>query len=414
MKIVYIHQHFCTNEGVSGTRSYDVSRYMVQAGHEIHMICGIGEGCGLKRLPWYRMFKKENIDGINLIICNVYSSNSHSRLKKHILFVWFAIVASIASLCVRKPDIVFATSTPLTIGIPGYITAKLKRVPFVFEVRDIWPESFIRSGWIKETDITARIMAWMEAFFYKKASKILLVSKGFEDRLIERGIDPAKLKTVLLGADGDIFKDIVPDHGFIDRYGLQGKKIAIYTGSHGANNGLDYILDAAKLSVDRPDIVYVLMGFGRSKPAIQKRIEDEGIDNVVIAEPVRKDKLPGVLAVCHFGLMILRDINEPRPVTPNKMFDYIFMGMPMLVNFEGPTIDIVRQIGCGKYVDPKKPQELANAVSELSDCEPEILAEMGKRAKEAAWERFDRKSIADELIQVLEEAVKSDEKVNTI
>jgi glycosyltransferase involved in cell wall biosynthesis len=402
MRLIYIHQHFTTNRGSTGTRSYDVAKYMVEAGHEVYMICGVNEASDIQPLPWYKWFRQENMDGIEVITCNVPYANNFGKFKRTWAFVWFAVLAAWAALRVKKPEVVFATSTPLTVGIPGRIAAKMKKVPFVFEVRDLWPESFVHSGWLTEKDLYVRLMARLESYCYKHAQKILLVSKAFETRLIERGLEPAKLKTVLLGADGNLFKDPTPDKEFVAQYHLEGKTIAIFTGAHGKANGLDYVVDAAKFTNDREDIAYVMIGSGSEKERLKQRAKDEGLSNVVFADPVPKQRLVGVLASCHIGLMILKYIEGGRPVTPNKIFDYMFIGIPSIVNFEGPTIDIVRKDQSGLYADGTKSQELAEQVIKLAD-NPHLREEMGNNGKKAAWEKYDRKGLAYELIDVFEE-----------
>jgi glycosyltransferase involved in cell wall biosynthesis len=415
MKIVYIHQHFMTNKGSAGTRSYDVARYMVQAGHSVNMITGIYDISGLAPMPWYKLFRRENIDGIEITVCNVPYSNKLGMVKRMWAFLWFAFLATIAALKTRKVDLVFATSTPLTVGIPGYIAAACKQVLFIFEVRDMWPEAFIRAGWVTGKELHIKIMAWLEKFIYDHADKIMLVSPGFEKRLIERGFPAEKMKTVLLGADGELFKEVKPDSGFIKRYNLQGKTIAIFTGAHGKTNGLYYVLDAAENTKDRPDIAYVLIGDGSEKQRLIETAEKKGLDNVVFAALVPKKDLPGILAVCHIGLMILRYIGEPRPVTPNKIFDYMFMAMPSLVNFEGPTIDMVRADGSGLYVDPRDPRDLADKVKLLADS-PDLRKKLGESGRKAAWQKYDRKIIAEQLIKTFEEVIlsKKQEEISSI
>lgn len=404
MRLVYIHQHFCTNQGSGGTRSYDVSKHMVQDGHHIHIICGIADVSGLSQLPWYKLFHRKVIDGIEVTICNVPYSNNLRSLRRTWAFLWFALLATFAALTVRRPDLIFATSTPLTVGIPGYLAAKIKRVPFVFEVRDIWPESFIRSGWVTGNELSIKIMGHLEVFLYRHAVKILLVSPGFEKRLIERGFPAEKLKTILLGADGDIFRDIKPNYEFLDQHNLRDKTVAIFTGAHGKANGLNYIVEAARCSSDNPNIAYVLIGQGGEKERLKQKAQEYNLDNIVFADAVPKEQLPGILAVCHIGLMILKDIHEPRPVTPNKIFDYMFMAMPSVVNFEGPTIDMVQADGSGLYADPKKPEDLAEKVKMLAG-NPQLRDEMGQRGKKIAWQKHDRKIIARQLTETFEKII---------
>jgi len=149
MRIIYIHQHFVTNEGTGGTRSYDVSKYLVELGHQVTMICGINNRSGLKPMPWYQLFRRERIDGIGVIVCNVNYANRMGAMRRLGVFFGFAFMACIASLWAGAADLVFATSTPLTVGIPGYVVSRLKRAAFVFEVRDLWPEDLVLAGYIQ-------------------------------------------------------------------------------------------------------------------------------------------------------------------------------------------------------------------------------------------------------------------------
>jgi glycosyltransferase involved in cell wall biosynthesis len=401
MRIIYIHQHFCTNEGSAGTRSYDVSRYLAEMGHEVTMICGVFDIGGFKRGPWYKLFQKYRMDGFDVIICNVFYSNHHGSLRRLWSFLWFAFLATIAALSVPKPDLVFPTHTPLTVGIPGVIVSWIKRVPFIFEVRDLWPEGFITTGLTTEKNILIRIMAALESFLLKHADKILLVSKGFEDRLVERGYPPEKLKTIFLGADGDIFLELKPDEEFRRKHRLANKTVAVYTGAHGWANGLDYILDAADCLKDRDDIVFMMIGEGREKPRLKKRVEEMGLANVRFIDAVSKIRLPELLAVCNIGLMLLRNCG-PRRVTPNKIFDYMFIGLPSIVNFTGPTLEMVEADRTGVFVDPGKPEELAHQVVYWAEHPDEAKA-IGRKAREIAYAKYDRRKIAKQLADTFEQ-----------
>ena len=396
MHIVYIHQHFCTNEGSGGTRSHDVSRHLAALGHQVTMICGVADAGGLKMSPWYRPFRKYHMSGFDIIVCNVLYSNTQGFLARLWSFLWFAVLATPAALSVRKPDLIFATHTPLTVGLPGFIAARTKRVPFVFEVRDLWPESYILSGNLKEGWFT-KCMEALEVFLYAKADLILLVSPGFEKRLRQRGYPAEKLKTVLLGADGELFRELRSNDRFRAEHGLEGKTTAVYTGVHGQANGLDYILDAAKCLVHRPDIAFLLVGGGMEKPRLVRRAREIDLTNVRFIDYVPKTELPGILAVCDIGLMILANVGE-RPVTPNKIFDYMFAGLPSIVNFPGPTLEMVVADGTGVFADPARPEALAERVAHWADRRDEARA-IGVRAREIAFRKYDRRSIAEQLCE---------------
>ncbi len=403
MRIVYIHQHFMTNKGKGGTRSYDVAKHMVENGHEIYMVCGIYDTSGLDPLPWYKLFRTEQMDGINVTVCNAPYSNHLGALKRMLIFWWFAFLGTIAAVRVKKPDVIFATSTPLTVGIPGYLAATLKRVPFVFEVRDLWPEAFLISGELKPG-----LMAWsmqkLEEFLYTKAEKILLVSPGFEKRLLERGYPQGKLKTVLLGADGELFRDAKPDPEFRKKYGLEDKMTAIFTGAHGWSNGLDYVLDAAEHLKHRQDIVIVLLGEGREKPRLKEVAKAKGLFNVLFLDAVPKTEMVGIVAACDVGLMILLHVGQPRPVTPNKIFDYMFASLPSIVNFPGCTLDMVQEDGTGVGADPTNPKDLAQKLEHWAD-HPEERKTVGKRAREVAYTKYARTIIAKQLAETFQEVL---------
>lgn len=404
MKLIYIHQHFVTNEGTTGTRTYDVSRYLVQMGHEVTIVCGLHDQSNLKRMAFWRLFRTEHIDGIKVRICNAYYSNKQGVLARLWAFGKFALVALLVTVLERGADLIFATSTPLTVGIPGRIGAAFKRIPYVFEVRDLWPEDLLDAGRLGP-GLQYKVWEWIEQFSYAKAKKILLVSKGFHDRLLERGMAPDRLQTIVLGADGSLFRDVVPNREFFEQRGLQDKKIAIYTGAHGDANGLPQILDAAALLIDRPDIAFVLMGEGKMKEALKADVAARGLSNVHLLDPVPKRELPGILAACDMGLMILKQISRPRWVTPNKIFDYMFTGIPSIVNFAGTTAEMVEADGAGFASKPGDAEDLAAKIRRLAD-NPDERAAIGKHAREVAYAKYDRRMIAEQLAEVFESCLR--------
>jgi glycosyltransferase involved in cell wall biosynthesis len=372
-------------------------------GHEVTMICGLHDQSSLAALPWWRPFRTQNIDGIKVVVCNTFYSNKQRVPARLWCFAKFIVLALLACLRERNVDLIFATSTPLTVGIPGRIAAALKRVPYVFEVRDLWPEDLLDAGRIKP-GLQYKIWEWIEQFSYAKAAKILLVSKGFHDRLLERGLDPTHLQTIELGADGQLFKESRPDHDFIARHGLSGKTIAIYAGAHGDANGLFQVLDAAEELRQREDIAIVLIGDGIRKEALIADATRRHLHNVHFLDPVPKLKLPGVISACHIGLMVLKQINRPRWVTPNKIFDYMFAGIPAIVNFAGTAADMTVAEGCGLTSTPGDAQSLAEKIAYLAD-HPDEREAIGRRAREVAFARYDREMIARRLAVVFEQCV---------
>ncbi len=403
MKIIYIHQHFVTSKGTSGTRSYDVSRHLQEMGHEVTIICGVHEQSGLPPMSWWKLFQTYDIDGVKVVACRAYYSNKQSVPARLWSFLMFAKLATFACVKERSADLIFATSTPLTVGIPGRLGAAIKRIPYVFEVRDLWPEDLLAAGRMKP-GLQSKVWEWLESFSYKKARKILLVSKGFHDRLLERGLAPDRLRTILLGADSRYYADAEPDTEFLERHGLAGKTIAIYAGAHGDANGLIQVIDAAEHLRDRPDIAIALIGDGKVKPQLTEVVAQRNLKNVYMLDPVPKQELPGVLMGCHIGLMILKQIVRPRWVTPNKIFDYMFAGLPAIVNFPGTTAEFVEAQGVGVSSVPGSADDLAARIRYFAD-RPKEREAIARHARQIALEKYDRKVIARQLAEVFGECV---------
>ena len=403
MRICYIHQFFCTNEGSAGTRSYDVSRHLAAMGHQVTMICGVEDKSGLTMGPWYKPIRRVRMAGFDVLICNVRYMQKQGMKARMWAFFKFAVLATFAAcfLC-RRQDVVFATSQPLTVCVPGFLAARLHRAPFCFEVRDIWPETDIISGNLREDSLFVRLLLAMERLCYLKAQRIFLVSPGFQTRLIERGYDGRKMRTVLLGADGDLFENLEPDVDFRTTHDLEGKTVAIYAGVFGRANGLDYIIDAAGLLNDRQDIALVLLGGGMERDRLVARADQMGLSNLRFLDYVPKVQLPGILAACDIALLILADVGE-RPVTPNKLFDYLFAGLPILVNFEGPTATMLHAEGTGKYVDATRPEELAQGILHWADHSDETVR-TGEHARKTAYEKYERRGIAAQMADAFSEA----------
>jgi glycosyltransferase involved in cell wall biosynthesis len=403
LRIIYIHQHFVTSRGTSGTRSYDVSKHLLEMGHKVTIVCGIHEQSGLPRTSRWKPFQTLDIAGIKVVVCAAYYSNKQTVPARLWSFVKFALLATLACVKERSADLIFATSTPLTVGIPARLGAAIKRIPYVFEVRDLWPEDLIAAGRMKP-GLQSKVWEWLESFSYRKAGKILLVSKGFQDRLLERGLPPEKLKTILLGADARYYADARPDTEFLARHGLAGKTIAVYAGAHGDANGLIQVIDAAEHLRGRPDVAILLIGDGKVKPQLQAALAQRNLENVHMLDPVPKQELPEVLLGCHIGLMILKQIVRPRWVTPNKIFDYMFAGLPTIVNFPGTTAEFVEEEGVGVSSEPGSAEDLAAKIRYFAD-HPQERDAIARHARRIALKKYDRKVIAGQLADVFGECV---------
>jgi glycosyltransferase involved in cell wall biosynthesis len=396
MKILYFHQHFSTPKGSAGIRSYAMAQSLIRNGHQVTMVCGsFGAGQTGLTQPFNKGVRRGVVDGIDIIEFELPYSNSLSFLKRILIFLSFAF-KSIKVALTEQYDIVFATTTPLTAGIPGIFAKWLRRKPFVFEVRDLWPELPKAMGVIKNP-IVLWIMSVLEWTSYHSADRLVGLSPGIVDGIIKRGIAPEKVASIPNGCDLDIFAS---DHQPWRPEGVEEADLmAIFTGTHGLANGLNAVLDVAVELKDRQrtDIKLVLVGDGMQKKALMERAEKLQLDNVVFHDPVNKAKLAGLMASADIGLQILANVPAfYYGTSPNKFFDYISAGLPVLNNYPGWLAELITKEQCGFAVPPENPKAFADALEQAAD-QREQLNQMGKNGQQVAKEQFNRSILSQKF-----------------
>ena len=404
LRILYLHQYFSTRAGTAGTRSYEFARHLVREGHEVAVVTGLSDRTTIADCAEASsgLISRNALDGIEVVVLGIRYSNEMSHLRRMVSFGMFPLLATWAGLTVGKLDLVLATSTPLTIGVPGYVVSRLRRVPFVFEVRDLWPEAPVALGVLKNR-VLIGVAGWAEAFFYAKAHTVIAVTKGIHDTLRHRGIPEAKLELITHGADVDLFKPSPKNNAVRAELGLQGKFVAGYTGAHGLANGLNIVIEAARLMRDHPDVILLLMGDGAHKANLVRLAEEYGLENVIFLDPRPRSQMPEVLAAIDLCLQILKNVPYFEKACPNKLFDYLAAGRPVLVNLPGEVQRMLEDSGAGIFVQPDDPHGMAQAILELK-ANPTRCAEMGRKARELAMD-FAREKQAQKLESVLRSVV---------
>jgi len=404
MRVLYFHQHFSTPGGATGIRSYEMAKALIARGHEVVMVCGsyAGAESGLNS-PFIRGRRAGIVDGIKVVEFDLAYSNYDGLIKRSQLFLVFALRSIMLALTERY-DLVFATSTPLTAGIPGIFAHWLRRKPFVFEVRDLWPELPRAMGVIRNP-IVLGLMGMLEWLSYHSAGRLIGLSPGIVDGISGRGVQKDLIAMIPNGCDLDFFG--IPSNGWRPEGVRDSDLMAVFAGTHGLANGLDTVLDAASVlrTRGRDDIKLVLIGQGKLKPQLQKRVSGEGLDNVIFHDPVNKARLAGLMARTDLGMQILA--NFPAfyyGTSPNKFFDYIASGLPVLNNYPGWLAEIIQQHRCGYAVPPQDPEAFVNALEDAADHREELW-QMGKRGLGLARERFDRRILAGQFVNWLEGAV---------
>lgn len=398
MDILYFHQHFSTPNGSTGIRSYEMAKRAIHCGHSVTMVCGSYGGGETGLTSDFKSGRREGyVDGIYIIEFDLAYSNTDGFVKRSFTFVKFAL-KSIGIALTRKYDVLFATTTPLTAGIPGILARWLRGKPFVFEVRDLWPELPREMGVIKNPIILS-LMSILEWVSYRSANRCIGLSPGIVKGITKRGVKESNVELVPNGCDLTLFSsDNTPwrPKGVADS-----DLMAVFTGTHGIANGLDAALDAAAelQKRNRNDIKLVLVGQGKLKAALLERAKNEGLTNVIFHEPINKAKLAGLMKSADVGLQLLANIPAFYfGTSPNKFFDYISSGLPVLNNYPGWLSEMITKYDCGFSVPPEQPELFADALEQAAKDRLSLKVK-GENAKRLAEESFDRHMLADKWVK---------------
>jgi glycosyltransferase involved in cell wall biosynthesis len=406
LDVLYFHQYFATRRRSTATRSYELARRLVERGHRVTIVSRDTRRLEAGRVdePEGRVVAREQVDGIDVLYINVPYANRYPTPVRLASFTAFTVAASVAGALERKPDVVFASSTPLTIGIAGLTTARAKRVPFVFEIRDLWPAVPVALGALRSKP-AIRSAEWLERRLYAGAKRIVVLSEASRAELERRGIPDEKLVFIPNAADLDVFRPDVVDEGFRARHGLEGRFVSLYAGAMGRANGLDQLVDAAatlrRLGDDR--VTIVALGNGGERPRLEERVAELGLENLRFLPPVPKEELAGIVGAADVTLTIF----APHPIletnSPNKFFDSLAAGKPVVVNLDGWLRRLVEENEAGVWVPAGNAEALAGALSVLAGSS-ERVERMGGNARALAEREFGRDEMADRLARTLEEA----------
>jgi glycosyltransferase involved in cell wall biosynthesis len=405
VRLLYIHQFFAMRDSSHPTRSYEFARRMVGKGHAVTMVTGSS------RLPdAYRnkAVARFEVDGIEVLSARNTYSNYMNYPSRILSFARFMILATWLAVTAPRPDIVFATSTPLTVAVPGYLASRLRRRPYVFEVRDPWPDAAFQMGALSPRSFIGRLAKWLERFTYRSADEIVALSPGMVEFVLAEGAAPSKVHMIPNCADVDLFHPGPKDHAIETRYGLEGKVVVGYTGAIGPSNAVHVIAEAARLlkERDRDDITIVLAGDGKCRPDIERTKDQQDLGNLLILGSVPKSEMPALLRTCDILLAHLAKVPVLYTGSPNKLFDALATGRPIIVNSPGWTKPLVEDHGAGVFVEPEDATQLADAIEMLAD-DPAGRERMGANARRLAEQDFNRDFQADRLIALLDDVVAS-------
>lgn len=400
-KILYINQYFKHPSEPGITRSYWISQELLARGYQITMLAHRNVSLNLRESP--PLIERVEVDGIEVVyVRNKYSNSMGvvSRLFSFLRFVFFSVIYALRE---RNVGMVIATSTPLTVAIPTLFRKWFRGTPFIFEVRDLWPEVPIQMGAITNS-ILIRILRWFESVVYKNARHVVALSPGMHDGVVKY-IPEERTSMIPNMSKKDVFKPGEPEERLMKEYGFRDVRLrVIYFGTLGLANAIPYILDSIKSlnKTHKDEVEFLFFGHGKYFNEIQELATTEQGNNVKLYDRVPLVDLAGILNLCDLSLVTFTNFPILYTNSPNKLFDSISAGLPVVVNSPGWTKDLVDRKDCGYYVDPDNPTELVELYKKLITDKSEIVFK-GQNARKLAENEFDKSILCKKFVDIIDQ-----------
>ncbi|MGB9669235.1 MAG: glycosyltransferase family 4 protein [Anaerolineales bacterium] len=397
MKLLLIHQAFAALDEPGGTRHFELSHYLAQNGNDVIIITSpISYLTGKDQSHLGKEIIRVGRGSITIYRVRTYRAFHRSFFHRTISFITFMVTSFWEALTVSNVDVVWGTSPPIFQTVTAWLIARLKRVPFLLEVRDLWPAFAIQVGVLKNP-ILIRLSEWLERFLLKRADCVVVNSPGFISHVKERG---AKwVECIPNGADPALFDRTDLAENQRSRFGLEEKFVVLYAGAHGLSNDLGTVLLAANQLKAYPDICIVFVGDGKEKPALIQQSVKMGLSNVIFLDAVKKREMPAILAMADACLAILKPIPLYGTVYPNKVFDYMAAGKPIILAMEGVIRQLVEQAQAGLVVTPGDGDAIAQAILTLKN-QPALAQAMGQNGRKLIENEFNRQKLAEQFLLV--------------
>ena len=393
MKILYLHQYFRTPDMPGGTRSYWNSLELLKNGHSVVVISASS--------TITENVKRELKDGIEIIYLKVKYSQSMSILDRAKSFLHFMFISTKYALKEKNIDFVIATSTPLTIGFPALILKKIKKIPYLFEVRDLWPEVPIQMGGLKNKYLI-KLALWFEKTIYENASHIIALSPGMKDGVLSTGISEGKVSMIPNMAKIDQFWSREHNLELLKELNMDSNSFkVIYFGAMGEANAIEYIMATISLLKENAEIEFIFIGSGSKKDYVVETITNKKLKNVTYLGHFPMEKTSEIVNLCDVSLVTFSNIPILYTNSPNKLFDSLSAGKPIIVNSPGWTKELVEENNCGIFVDPKSPEDFVEKLLELKNS-PERLKIMGENSRKLAETVYDKSILCEQFADVVD------------
>lgn len=401
MHILFLSHYFPPEVNAPASRTFEHCRQWVRDGHRVTVVtCAPNHPRG-KVYPGYRnrLYAREEKDGITIIRVWTYLTANEGFLKRTLNYVSYMAAAIVAAPFIQKADIVISTSPQFFNGLAGYVVSRMKRAPWVLEIRDLWPESILAVGAIKNRFII-HLLEWLELFAYRQADRIVPVTDAFQRYIEGKGIPKEKITVIKNGADLTLYKPVTGTNRLAESLGIQGKFVAAYLGTHGMAHHLETVLHAAQRLREYPDIVLVLAGDGAERQRLAALRNELGLDNVLMLDQQPKDQMPWLWALSDVSLILLKKSDLFKTVIPSKIFESMAMEKPIILGVEGESADIVRAADAGYCIEPENAEELANRLLQLRESE-DLRRRFGHNGRIHVRAHYDRLVLARRFEELL-------------
>ena len=405
MRILFISHYFPPEVNAPASRTHEHCRQWVAEGHDVTVITGVPNHPAGVLFEGYRnrFIQEEQVDGIRVIRTWMLLTSNAGFAKRILNFLLFALMAVFASFKVKKPDVVIATSPQFFCGLAGAATARIKRRPFILEIRDLWPKSIVELDQLSEGPALS-FLQWLERKMYLSADGIVVNTRAFVDHITQLGYPEDQMEIVYNGIDSDRFKPRPPANELRARFDLEGRFTVGYIGTLGLAHGLGTLLEAAESLRDQPEIAFLLIGDGAEKKKLDTIIEEKKLRNVRRLGLQPREMMPAWIATTDILLVCLRDLPVFETVIPSKIFEFLAQERPVIVAARGEIRQMAQAAEVALTIDPEDPDALTDAIEEIRS-NPEAAQQRAKAGRIWVEENFVRKDLARRMIAFVEDCV---------
>lgn len=394
MRILFLSHYFPPEVNAPASRTYEHCKQWVRDGHDVTIVtCAPNHPRG-KIYEGYsnKLFQREEKDGIKVIRLWTYVTANEGFVKRTLNYVSYMVAVIFAMPFLPKADVVVSTSPQFFNGLAGYFVSRVKRIPWVLEIRDLWPESILVVGAIKNRAII-KSLEYLEMFAYRKAERIVPVTDAFKHYMVGKGVAAGKIEVIKNGVDLDFYQAVPEDNPLSRELGLEGKFVASYFGTHGMAHHLETILEVAQELKAQRDIVFLMVGDGAEKTRLAAMREEMGLENVMMIGQQSKDKMPLLWGLSNVSLVLLKKSDLFKSVIPSKIFESMAMQKPIILGVEGESQEIIETADSGRCIEPANGKQLAEQIMVLYG-NPKLCAKLGVNGRKYVVEYFDRTVLA--------------------